>query len=65
MEAGRQIRSAPSFSANRSSLKIFGLQDRVDELNNRLVELSKQVEADSDRVAGYLTTTGKGLGPEG
>ena len=65
VEAGSQILYAPTFSANRISLKLFGLQDRVEELNTRLVELSKKAAAGRALVAGDLTTTGKVLGPEG
>ena len=42
VEAGSRVLYAPTFSANRISLGLFGLQDKVEELNTRLVELSQK-----------------------
>ena len=41
VEAGSQIVYAPTFAANRISLRNFNLQDRVVELNTKLVKISK------------------------
>lgn len=64
-EAGSQVVYAPTFSANRISLSRFGYQDRVEELNTRLVELSRRAVRGKALVAGDLTTTGKAMGPGG
>ena len=59
---------APTFTANRIKLAEYGLEDKVDEINYKLVQLSKQaVELEGHRgyVAGDLTMTGKQLKPIG
>ncbi len=61
--AGSQIIYAPTFSANRHSLGRHGLSDRVPELNQKLVRISKQVE--DVLVAGDMTTTGVPMEPLG
>lgn len=65
VEAGSQIVYAPSFSANRISLKNFGLEDQVAEMNSALVRLSKEAADGRALVAGDLTTTGQMLEPGG
>ena len=45
VEAGSDIVYAPTFGANRASLKRFGLEDRLAELNRELVKLSKEAVA--------------------
>ena len=62
-EAGSQIVYAPTFSANRHSLGRHGLSDRVIELNQKLVRISKEVEG--VLVAGDMTTTGVPMEPLG
>lgn len=42
VEAGSRILYAPTFSANRIGLSLHGMQDRLAELNTRLVALSKE-----------------------
>ena len=64
-EAGSQIVYAPSFSANRISLQRFDLQDRVTEMNTRLVAISKEAVVGKALVAGDITTTGEMLEPAG
>ena len=64
-DAGANIVYAPTFSANRIKLKEFGLEERVGELNRRLVELSKEAVGDRALVAGDLTMTGEQLFPIG
>lgn len=64
VEAGSQIVYAPTFAANRSSLKNFGLEDQVDSLNRRLVQVCREGVGSSALIAGDLTTTGK-MVPQG
>lgn len=66
LAAGSRIIYAPTFATNRISLSNFGYQDRVEELNTRLVELSKQAVGNgSGWIAGDITTTGKMMEPKG
>lgn len=65
VEAGSQIVMAPTFSANRLSLKNFGLEGRVGELNAALVALSKEAAGGRALVAGDLSTMGRPLEPVG
>ena len=65
VEAGSQIVYAPTFAANRISLRNFNLQDRVVELNTKLVKISKDGVGNRALVAGDLTTTGQLLEPQG
>lgn len=62
-KAGSQIVYAPTFSANRHSLARHGMEGRVEELNRKLVQISKQVEG--VLVAGDMTTTGVPMEPLG
>lgn len=64
-EAGSQIIYAPTFAANRISLRNFNLQERVGELNPRLVKLTKDAVGDKVLVAGDVTTTGQLMEPNG
>lgn len=63
--AGTQILYAPTFSANRHSLKHFGLENKVREMNTRLVALSREAADGRALVAGDLTTLGVPLQPNG
>lgn len=65
VQAGSQIIYAPTFSANRLALAGFGLEERLEEINRRLVDLSRQVAGGRALVAGNLTTTGRPLEPLG
>lgn len=64
-EAGSQIVYAPTFSANRISLKKHGLEGEVKRLNAGLVEISKAAVGADVLVAGDLTTCGELLEPLG
>lgn len=64
-EAGSQIVYAPTFAANRISLRNFDLEDQVIDLNTRLVKISKDGVGNRALVAGDLTTTGQLLEPRG
>lgn len=63
--AGSQIVYAPSFSANRISLKKHGLENEVERLNSSLVAISRKAVGSDVLVAGDLTTTGELLEPLG
>jgi len=64
-DAGSMIIYAPTFSANRISLAMHGLEDRVAEMNRALVEISRRAVGDRAYVAGDITTTGKPVGEGG
>lgn len=65
VDAGSQIVYAPTFAANRISMRNFNLQDRIVELNTRLVKISKDAVGNCALVAGDLTTTGQLMEPRG
>lgn len=58
-KAGSQVVYAPTFSANRISLKNYGLENQVAELNKALIEISRTEVGSQVLVAGDLTTAGK------
>lgn len=63
--AGSRIVFAPTFMCNRVGLANHGLEKRVDELNRRLVALSREAVGDRAYIAGDMTTTGRALEPYG
>lgn len=65
VRAGSDIVYAPTFGANRASLKAHGCADRVREMNLRLVELSRQAVEGRALVGGDLSSTGLMLPPMG
>lgn len=65
VEAGSDIIYAPTFSANRISLAMHGLEDRLVELNTKLLALAKEAAGNRAYVAGDMTTTGKQMEPRG
>lgn len=65
VEAGTNILYAPTFTANRIKLEEYGLQDKVEEINMALVELSRQASGGKAMIAGDLTMCGKQLYPMG
>lgn len=68
VQACTDILYAPTFTANRIKLAEFGLEDNQEEMINKLVAISKEAAASSDRpvyVAGDLTMTGESLKPIG
>ena len=65
VEAGSNIIYAPTFTSNRIKLAEYGLQDRIEEINTRLVELSKEASGKKALVAGDITMTGRQLAPMG
>ncbi len=68
INAGTNIVYAPTFSGNRIKLEEYGLQDQLEEMNCKLVSLSKEAVAKTGYrayVAGNLTMTGRQLYPIG
>lgn len=58
--AGADILKTNTFGANRAKLSLFGLQDKVGELNFRGVELLREVREESRRnflIAGVVSPT--------
>lgn len=74
LEAGSDIILAPTFTANRIKLKGYGMEERIEEINQGLVSLSRKAieeyrsSTGSLRkvyVAADLTMTGASLAPIG
>lgn len=65
VDAGSRIVYAPSFSANRLSLSMYGLEDKLAEMNRALVQLSKDAVGGRAYVAGDMATCGKPVDVEG
>lgn len=65
VEAGSMVVYAPTFMANRISLKNVGLEDEVKRFNLENVKISKDAVGDKALVAGNLSTTSQPLEPIG
>ena len=65
MGAGSDVIYAPTFMANRIGLSAHGLENRLEDMNRRLVALSKEASGGRALVAGDVTTTGRPLEPVG
>lgn len=65
VEAGSQIVYAPTFTANRVGLAMYGYTGELARLNAKLVALSREAVGGKAYVAGDMTTTGKLLEPAG
>lgn len=65
VEAGSHIVYASTFTGNRIKLQEYGLEDRLEEINTKLVELSREAVGDQALVAGDMTMTGQQLFPMG
>ncbi len=63
--AGSQIVYAPTFTSNRIKLAEYGLENKLVEINTKLVNLSKRATDGKAYVAGDITMTGKQLKPIG
>ncbi len=63
--AGSNAVYAPTFGANRARLASFGLQDKVEELNRRLVELTREAVGEGVLVGGDISPTGLFIPPYG
>ena len=59
VEAGSRILYAPTFTGSEPYLAQHGLEDRLEELNSRLVALSKEAADGRALVAGDMTTMGR------
>ena len=65
VQAGTNILYSPTFTANRVKLAEYGLEGQLDEINKKLVGLSKQAAGNKALVAGDVTMTGRQLAPMG
>lgn len=63
--AGSNIVYAPTFSGNRIKMSEYGLGDRLEEINSKLVQISREAVGDKALVAGDITMTGAQLEPMG
>lgn len=64
-KAGTNIVYAPTFSGNRVKLAEYGLEERLDEINKMLVQISREAVGQECLVAGDMTMTGESLAPIG
>lgn len=64
-DAGSNIVLSPTFTGNRIKLEEYGLGDRIEEINHRLVAISKRAANGRGYVAGDMTMTGEQLYPMG
>lgn len=65
VEAGSNLVYAPTFTANRIKLEEYGLAERLEEMNRKLVQLSREAVGEKALVAGDMTMTGQQLYPMG
>ena len=65
VDAGSMVVYAPTFMANRISLKNVGLEEEVRRLNIENVKISKDAVGDRAYVTGDLSTTSQPLEPIG
>ncbi len=63
--AGAQIIVSNTFGANRTKLAHYGLQERVDEINRRGIELARNAIGDAGFVVGSIGPSGRFLEPVG
>ena len=59
VEAGSNIIYAPTFTASEPYLAEHGLAEKLEEINRKLVALSKEAANGRAFVAGDMTTVGK------
>ncbi len=65
IKAGADIVAGTTFTLNRVALAKFGLAERVEELNQGVVRIIREVQAPRTFVAGNMGPTGKILKPLG
>lgn len=58
-EAGSQIVYAPTFTASEPYLAQYGLGEKLEEINHRLVTLTREAVGETVYVAGDMTTVGR------
>ena len=63
--AGSHIVYAPTFTSNRIKLSEYGMYDRMEEIIQKLVGLSKEAVQGKALIAGDITMTGRQLAPIG
>jgi len=64
-EAGADFATTNTFSANRIRLSEVGLEDLVEEINIRAVELAREATEGRSYIAGSIGPTGKLMAPLG
>ena len=64
-EAGAEIIETNTFSANRFRLTQFHLEEKLEEINRRAVEIARRAAGEKVYVAGAVGPTGKLLEPIG
>ena len=64
-EAGSDIIYAPTFGGNRIKMEEYGLKDRMEEINTKLVMIAKEGVGTDALVAADITMTGAQLEPLG
>lgn len=65
VDAGTQILYAPTFGGNKTMLQEKHVNMSVQEINSRIVALSREAAQGSALIAGDMTMTGKQLMPNG
>lgn len=70
IQAGSDVLYAPTFSGNRIKLAEYGLEDNIEDINKRLVGITREAvnEAGAGRdiyIAGDITMTGQQVYPAG
>ena len=65
VDAGTQILYAPTFGGNKTMLQEKHVNLSVQEINSRIVALSREAAQGSALIAGDMTMTGKQLVPNG
>lgn len=65
VKAGSNILYAPTFTANRIKLAEYGLEGQLEEMNQKLVALSREAAQGQAYVAGDISMTGQQLYPIG
>ena len=65
VDAGSMVVYAPTFMANRISLKNVGLEEEIERFNKGNVKISKDAVGDRALVAGNLSATSQPLEPIG
>lgn len=65
VESGSNILYTPTFTANRSKLTEYGLEDELERINAELVAITKTAADGKALVAGDITMTGIQLKPMG
>lgn len=65
VDVGSKILYTPTFGANSARLERYGLEEKVEEYNRRLTEITRQSAGEGVLVAGAMSATGLLLEPFG